>query len=213
VDGKEQGVSGPRFIRVVAPFAAALVTIVLMTVVAGAHHTDLQDPDDARGKLDVKQVRLAHAPGPPTWTIVTFGEWTIPRMWDRGYLMVLLDTQNGVGPEYYLLVRSTGTALQGSLWRARSYGPDSYLGSVPTRRPSRLSASVQVSLKRLTFGARRSFYRWWVQTVYTSRVCPRTCHDRAPNRGTVLQWRPGMSPTPSPPSPSPSETPTDSPSP
>ena len=204
--------SGARFIRAAAPFAAALVTIVLMTVVAGAHDTDFQDPDDARGKLDVKQVRLAHAPGPPTWTIVTFGEWTTPRMWDRGYLMVLLDTQSGVGPEYYLLVRSTGTALQGSLWRARSFGPDSYLGSVKTRRPSRQSASVQVSLKRLTFGANRSFYRWWVQTVYTSRVCPRTCHDRAPNRGTVLQWRPGMSPTPSPPSPSPSPSPSESPS-
>ena len=74
--GKGQGVSGPRFVRAAAPFAAALVTIVLMTVVAGAHDTDFQDPDDARGKLDVKQVRLAHAPGPPTWTIVTFGEWT-----------------------------------------------------------------------------------------------------------------------------------------
>jgi hypothetical protein len=208
-------VSGSRFIRTVAPFAAALVTIVLMTVVAGAHDTDFQDPDDARGKLDVRQVRLAHAPGPPTWTIVTFGEWTIPRMWDRGYLMILLDTQSGVGPEYYLLVRSTGTALQGSLWRARAYGPDSYLGSVPTRRPSRRSASVQVSLKRLTFGASRSFYRWWAQTVYTNHVCPRTCHDRAPNGGAVLQWRPGRSPTPSPPSqsPSPSPSPTDSPSP
>lgn len=203
--------SGSRFIRAAAPFAAALVTIVLMTVAAGAHDTDFQDPGDVRGKLDVKQVRLAH--GPPTWTIVTFGEWTTRRMWDRGYMMILLDTQSGVSPEFYLLVRSTGTALQGSLWRARSYGPDSYLGSVPTRRPSLRSASVQVSLKRLTFGANRSFYRWWVLTVYTNHACPRTCHDRAPNGGTVLQWRPGMSPTPSPPSPSPSPSPSSSESP
>ena len=205
---------GSRFLRAAAPFAAAIITIALMAVVAGAHDTDFQDPDDARGKLDVKQVRLAHAPGPPTWTIVTFGEWRTVGMWDRGYLMILLDTQSGVGPEFYLLVRSTGTALQGSLWRARSYGPDSYLGSVPTRRPSLRSASVQVALKRLTFGVSRSFYRWWVQTVYTNNVCRRTCHDRAPNGETVLQWRPGMSPTPSPsPSPSPSETPSESPSP
>ena len=200
--------SGSRFLRAAAPFAAAIITIALMAAVAGAHDTDFRDPDDARGRLDVKEVRLAHTAVPPTWTIITFGEWSIAGMWDRGYMMILLDTQAGVGAEYYLLVRSVGTALQGSLWRAHAYGPDSYLGTVPTRRPSRRSASVQVSLKRLTFGASRSFYRWWVQTVYTSDLCRRTCHDRAPNREPVRQWRPGMSPTPtSSPSPSPSDSP------
>lgn len=128
-------------------------------------------------------------------------------MWDRGYFMVLLDTEGGTGTEFYLLIRSAGRALEGSLWRARAVGPDSYLGSVPVRRLSRRSASVQVGLSRLTFGASRSFYRWWVETLYTSDTCRRTCHDVAPNGEPVRQWRPGMSPTPSPPSP------TDSPSP
>jgi hypothetical protein len=210
VAGEGQGVSGSRLLRAAAPFVAALITIVLMTIVAGAHDTDFLDPNDTRGRLDVKQVRLAHVPGPPTWTIITFAEWSTAGMWDRGYIMVLLDTKSGVGAEYYLLVRSAGTALQGSLWRAHAYGPDSYLGSVPTSRPSRRSASVQVSLKRLTFGASRSFYRWWIQTVYTSDLCPRTCHDRAPNQESVLQWRPGMSPTPT---QSESQSPSDSPSP
>ena len=202
--------SGSRLLRVTAPFAAALITIALMSVVAGAHDTDLLDPNDARGRLDVMQVRLAHVPGPPTWTIATYAEWSTAGMWDRGYLMILLDTQAGVGPEYYLLVRSAGKTLQGSLWRAHVTGPDSYLGSVPTSRPSRRSARAQVSLKRLTFGASRSFYRWWVQTVFTSDLCPRTCHDEAPNQAQVVQWRPGMSPTPSPTS---SPPPSDSPSP
>ena len=201
--------SRSRLLRMVAPFAAAVITVALMSVVAGAHDTDFSDPNDARGRLDVKEVRLAHAPG-PTWTIVTFAEWSTAGMWDRGYLMVLLDTQAGVGPEYYLLVRSAGKTLQGSLWRAHATGPDSYLGTVPTSRPSRRAATVHVALWRLTFGASRSFYRWWVETVYTSDVCPRTCHDRAPNGESVLQWRPGMSPTPSPTS---SPSPTDSPSP
>jgi hypothetical protein len=201
-------VSGSRFFRAAAPFVAAIVTVALMAAVAGAHDTDFQDPDDARGRLDVKQVRLAHVPGPPTWTIVTFGEWTTAGMWDRGYIMVQLDTAGGVGAEYYLLVRSAGTALQGSLWRAHAYGPDSYLGSALTKRPSRRSASVQVRMSRLTFGASRSFYRWWVITVYTSDLCRRTCHDRAPNQESVWQWRAGMSPTPtSSPSPSPSDSP------
>jgi hypothetical protein len=202
-------VSRSRLLRVASPFAAAAITVALMSVVAGAHDTDFNDPNDARGRLDVKEVRLAHVPGPPTWTIVTFAEWSTAGMWDRGYLMVLLDTQAGAGPEYYLLVRSAGKTLQGSLWRAHTTGPDSYLGSVPTSRPSRRAASVQVGLSRLTFGASRAFYRWWVQTVYTSDLCPRTCHDQAPNGDPVLQWRPGMSPTPSPSSsPSSSGSPT-----
>lgn len=199
--------SRPYVLRASAPFAAALVTVALVAMVAGAHHTDLLDPNDTRGKLDVRQVRLAHQPLPLVWTVVTFAEWRSAEMWDRGYIMVLLDTSAGKGAEFYLLVRSVGSVLRGSLWRARSFGPDSYLGKVPVRRLSPRSASVQVGLSRLRFGAKRSSYRWWVQTVFTGRTCQRTCQDRAPNGGSVLQWRPGMSPSPSPSSPSPTDDP------
>jgi hypothetical protein len=204
--------SRPYLLRASAPFAAALVTVALVAVVAGAHHTDLLDPNDTRGKLDVRQVRVAHQPLPPEWTVVTFAEWRTAEMWDRGYIMVLLDTSGGGRPEYYLLVRSVGSVLRGSLWRARIYGPDSHLGNIPVRRPSLRSASVQVSLSRLKFGASRSFYRWWVQTVFTGQTCRRTCQDRAPNGEPIRQWRPGMSPSPSSPSPS-SPSPTGSPTP
>jgi hypothetical protein len=181
-----------------ALLAAAALVVPLLSVVAGAHDSDLVDPNDTRGSLDVRQVRLAHQPGPPQWTIVTFEEWRTAAMWDRGYLMVLLDTEGGAGAEYYLLVRSAGTVLQGSLWRVRATGPDSFVDSVPTKRFSRRSATVQVGLARLVFGPRRTFYRWWVQTVFTSDICRRTCHDRAPNGESILQWRPRMSPSPSP---------------
>ncbi len=195
-----------RAVRAAAPFVATFVTVLLIAIVARAHDTDLLDPDDTRGKLDVRQVRLAHDAGPPLWTVVTFARWGIGEMWDRGYVMVLLDTQGGEAPDFYLLVRSNGSAMGGMLWRVHAYGPDSYLGTVPVQRLSLKSVSVQVSLSRLTFGTNRKFYRWWVHTVYTSDICRRTCHDRAPDRASVLQWRPGMSPTPSP-------SPTDSPSP
>jgi hypothetical protein len=190
-------VSGTGRVRVVAPFAAALVTVVAMALVAGAHHTDLVDRNDARGKLDVREVRLRHEGTPPFWSVVTFAEWGVREMWDRGYVMVLLDTAKGEAAEYYLLVRSNGRAMEGSLWRVRAVGPDSRLGTVEVRRLSRRSVSVQVGLFRLTFGEKRDFYRWWVHTTYTSDVCRRTCHDRAPNRGGVVQWRPGRSPSPS----------------
>ena len=200
--------SSSRLLRAAAPFSAALVTIALMAAVAGAHHTDRMDPNDTPGKFDVKRVRFRHTPAPPRWTIVTFAEWGTREIWDRGYMMVMLDTAAGGGPEHYALVRSTGRALAGSLWRVRNVGPDTYLGSLTVRRPSRQSASVEVGLYRLRFGENRTFYRWWVETLFTDDTCPRTCHDRAPNRSGVSQWRPGMSPTPSPsPSPSPSASP------
>jgi hypothetical protein len=176
-----------------------------MALAAGAHHTDLTDPDDARGKLDVREVRFDHA-GTPRWTVVTFSKWGNLEMWDRGFVEVLLDTRQSQLAEYYLLVRTDRTRIEGSLWRLRRFGPDSYLGAVGVDRLSLRSVSVQVRLRRLRFGEQRDFYRWWVHTVVTSESCPRTCHDVAPNGAPVLQWRPGRSPSPSvtnSPSPSP----------
>ena len=190
--------SARRLLPALAPFGAALVTVALITAIAGAHDTDLTDPNDTRGILDVRQVRLAHKPGPPAWTIETFAEWSTPKIWDRGYLMVLLDTSGEAAAEYYLLVRSAGASLLGSLWRAHHVGPDSYLRSVPVQRFSRRSATVQVRLSRLTFGAKRLFYRWRVQTFFTGERCQLTCQDRVPKGDPILQWRPGMSPSPSP---------------
>jgi hypothetical protein len=202
-------------VRAVAPFLVVLVTVLFASIAADAHHTDLRDPDDTRGALDVREVRLAHEGGPPAWSIVTFAKWGVLGMWDRGYLIVFLDTQGSPEAEYYLLIRSDRWSLEGTLWRAHVYGPDSLLGTVPVWRQSGRSASVRVRLTRLTFGPNRIFYRWWAETVYTSDGCRRSCHDRAPNgTATVLQWRPGMSPTPSPsPSPTSTPTPTSAPSP
>jgi hypothetical protein len=195
--------SATRWIRLLLPFAAAAVTVALLAVTAGAHHTDATDPNDTRGKLDVRAVRMGHRFGTPNWTVVTFGKWRTPSIWDRGYFFVMLDTKGRKAPEHYLMVRSLGTSLVGSLWRLRKGGSDSYLGSVPVSRPNLRSANVQVRLGRLSFGERRRFYRWWAETLFTSDVCRRVCIDRAP-KDPVLQWRPGMSPSPSvSPSPSP----------
>jgi hypothetical protein len=187
---------GERWWRVVLPFVAAAATVLVMAFVAGAHDTDLTDPDDARGKLDIRRVALEHEGQPPRWTIVTFGRWRTYEMWDRGYLEVLIDTRRSTNPEYYLLLRADRWTLNGSLWRIHAYGPDSYLGTVTVGRPSLRSVTVQVALWRLQFPETRDFYRWRVHTVVTSDGCPRTCHDHAPNGAWVLQWRPGRSPTP-----------------
>jgi hypothetical protein len=205
VAAEGERVSWSRSLRTIAPFAGTIVTVALVAAIAGAHDTDITDRNDTPGRLDIQEMRLAHQPGPPRWAFVTFGEWGTKQIWDRGYLIVMLDTRRGVAAEHYLLVRSTGASLVGSLWRIRSVGPDSFLGQVPVKRWSSRNVTVQVGLSRLEFGASRAFYRWWAETLFTSDLCRRTCHDRAPDVDAVLQWRPGMSPSPSPsPSGSPS---------
>ena len=195
-----------RLLHTAFPFVAAIVTLVLVALAAGAHDTDRTDGNDTKGKLDIRQVRLVHDTPTQIWTVLTFARWGVYEMWDRGYLEILLDTRRGEAAEYYLLVRSNRFQLLGSLWRSHASGPDSYLGTVPVSRPSRRAMRVQVGLWRLRFGEKRDFYRWRVHTLFTSDACRRTCHDYAPNGTSVLQWRPGKSPSPTG-SPSPTESP------
>ena len=191
--------------RSLGSFVVAIAVASIAAITASAHDTDLKDPNDTRGTLDIRQVKLAHEDRPPMWTVVTFAEWRIHEIWDRGYVEILLDTRRDERPEYYALIRANEWTLEGTLWRIREIGPDSYLGTVPLKRMSGRSVSATVGLWRLEFGERRDYYRWQVHTIFTSDVCRRSCHDLAPNRAAVLQWRPGRSPSPSvSPSPSPS---------
>ena len=203
VAGKGPGVKWSRFLRAAAPLVVALATIALLAAVAGAHHTDRLDPNDTIGKLDVREVRLAHTPGPPRWTVETFAEWGTREIWDRGYIVIMLDTADGAGPEHYLLVRSSGRQLVGSLWRVRSGGSD-VLGSLEVDRFSRRSATVKVALSRLDFRWEAVLLSVVGRDALLRRHVPPNLPRSHPQQGALVQWRPGMSPTPSPsPSPSP----------
>ena len=159
-----------------------------------------------RGKLDVSTVRLAHQPAARSGRF-TYQEWSIREMWDRGYLMVMLDTREGAPADHYVLVRSNLFSLEGTL-----ADPLRGAGLLPRHRPRAEVHAERVDPGRAqpaAWGATRPFYRWWVQTIVTSDRCPHTCQDRAPNGGaTALNWRPGMSPSPS---PSPTSTPSPTP--
>ena len=135
-------------------------------------------------------------------TVITFAEWTPASIWDRGNAYVFLDTEAAAAPEYFVLVRSTGTDMQATLWRDRREGRDSALRRVRVWRRSRDGVTVAIPIKSLSFGPSRDSYFWWATTGFSGRLCPRTCLDRAPDAGSVEQWRPGMSPSPPTPSPS-----------
>lgn len=198
--------SSSSSMRPAVPFvvAASIALLAIVASAAPAFHAGVADPNDTRGRLDVRRVRLAHRGGTEV-TVITFASWSPSAIWDRGNLYVFLDTSGGPDAEYFVLVRSTGQDLQASLWRDRPDRRDRFLRNVKVRRKTSNGASVRLPIKSLEFGGFRTSYFWWATTTFTSDRCRRTCVDRAPDDGSVEQWRPGMSPTPTPsPSPSPS---------
>lgn len=182
---------------------AVTVSLVLAVAAAGlavAVTSRLTDPADTAGVLDVRQVKFAHPKGePPAWSVITAAPWKVGPLWDRGYVFVQLDTMLSEAADYYALIRSDGRSMRGELFRVRRDARDTATATLTVWRKANDSVSVKVPLKLMKFGPKRTYYRWWVVTSLTSEKCPASCIDRAPDQGSVQQWRPGMSPTPSPP--------------
>jgi hypothetical protein len=182
----------------------ALVTAValvgLLSALAWAEHADYQDGNDTASVLDVHVVKFNQPKGEaPAWTVITFAKWKVGQIWDRGYVYLEIDTEGRERADYYALIRSKGTGLAAQLFKVATKrgGTDRAMGHVVVWRKTNNGVSVRIPLKRLRFGPYRRYYRWWVETSFTSGKCPYTCIDRVPNDGSVQQWRPGMSPSPS----------------
>lgn len=184
-------------------FGAAAVVVVATAVVvfAVSGRTSYPDGNDTRGVLDVEVVHYDKVPDEPqSWTVVTIAPWRIGQLWDAGYITVWFDTEGAESPDHYALVRSTGSRLDGVLIRVSHQpgGRDRVVATLRVWRKTNDGVSVRVPLALLDVGPFKESYRWWVVTSLTTEKCPATCLDRVPDRGSVEQWLPGMSPTPTP---------------
>jgi hypothetical protein len=161
----------------------ASLAVGLSAPPATAAVTRVDDGNDTPGRLDIRYVSREHV-NYPRFNIHTFARWSVRSIWDRGNLVVRLDTRHGERFDYYALIRADGGRLVASLWRDYRRRADGYRGSLPEGRTGRRSAYVVVPLKRLDFGAARSVYRWQAETLYIgpTRCNQRLCIDRAPNR-------------------------------
>ncbi len=193
-----------RALPLIGVIATVLVVCVVALATGAGSRAQLDDPNDVKGLLDVRRVWFDPNAGPPRWTVLTFGEWMPSQIPDRGFVFVYLDTAGDERGDYFVLVRSDGRALSGSLWRDPKHGPNVRVRSITVTRGSRSSVAVQIPVGSI-LGAFRSSYRWWVVTTFTGRVCRATCVDRVPDSGAYEQ------PVGSP-SPTPTVTPTASPS-
>ena len=158
----------------------------------------VDDPNDTDGLLDVHEVRFRDAVGdPPSWTVITFRDWTVREIWDRGYVLLFLDTLGSPRADYYALVRADRNRLLGSLWRDRT-DRDRRLFEVAVRKRGGDGVEVHVPLRRLSVGVHRTVYRWSVTTLFTGGSCHRPCADFAPDASMVEQPLPSASPSISP---------------
>jgi hypothetical protein len=116
----------------------------------------------------------------PVWKVQTGSRWSVRKMWDRGFILLYLDTFGADVSDYYALIRSTGGRLRATLYRNGHR-----LARLAVWRGGRRTVFVRISLGQLLTGATRHFYRWRVLTV-TDR-CRRTCFDRVPSEGSLVQ--------------------------
>lgn len=192
---------------------AALVGLAIaLPLLAVASHVDVRDPNDTRGVLDVRRVDVIGSER-PTWKVITFSDWTVARLWDKGYFLVHLDTFGSARYDYYALVRSNGYRMKGTLVRDRQGEPDFNVAKLRAWHPTRTSIKVRVPLSRMRIGAQRLQYFWQIQTLFSSKPCVEICIDDAPNNGGVAEPIPGRTPEPIPnPTFSPTVMPTVTPS-
>ena len=198
--------------RLLLLLAALLGLAVALPLLAVASHVEVRDPNDTRGILDVRRVDVSGTER-PTWQVITFSDWTVARLWDKGYLLVRLDTFGSARYDYYALVRSNGRGLKGTLVRDRQGKPDFNMSKLTAWHPTRTSIKVRIPLSRMRVGERRLEYFWQIQTLFSNKSCTRICIDDAPNDGGVAEPIPGRTPDPIPnPTIAPTLTPTATPS-
>jgi hypothetical protein len=137
------------------------------------------DENDTHGFLDVKQVDSFLETEEPVWKVVTMSRWSAFKMWDRGFVVVYLDTFGAELPDYYALIRSVGTRLRGTLFRNSHK-----VARLEVWRRNARSVSIRIPMEKLTLGERRGFFRWRVVTL-TDR-CRRICFDRIPDEGALV---------------------------
>lgn len=173
-----------------AVVALAVALVVLGAAPAWASHTDLTDPDDVDGRLDLEWVLLEHDADPFLWTLRTFREWKPRELWDRGYLLVELDTRRDEQTDYVAMIRSTGRALEGLLLRTRRDGSQARIAVLDAWKAGPDGAGIALPLDAVRFGDGRTSFRWSASSLFTGSACPRTCIDRAPDEGLVEQELP-----------------------
>jgi hypothetical protein len=185
--------AGSPAVRRAGSVGIALGLVVAVSLTAWAALSVVHDANDTRGLFDVRTVRLDPTK-PPEWTVITFSSWTIQSVWDRGYVLVYLDTMGTDDPDYYGLIRSDGDVMRADLYRDLNTN-DHRIRTLKVWRNGGHQVSLRIPLGFVKIGVHRTLYRWSVLTLFTSSKCHVPCVDTAPDSGMIDQT---LSPSPTP---------------
>jgi hypothetical protein len=176
---------------------AALAALAFFPLSASAWHQDVTDPDDTKGRLDIRRVETWGAHRDMGYEIKTFRRWTVAEMWDAGFIAVNVDTWGTARTDYYVLVRSTGRTIEGLLFRDREKKRDYIMRKVKVWRPDRRTVRFRFPWDDVRIPDSRLAVRWFVSSIFSNDYCLNVCIDRAPNSGQVTTMiRPSPTPTP-----------------
>lgn len=162
--------------------ALTVAVVVPLAAPVQASHVNVADGEDSRGPLDVRRV-VPSGGAYAKWRIDSYTRWSRRMIWDRGYLMVYLDTFGTKRHDYYALIWADKRRLRATLVRDRREKSDIAVRPLPLGRPSPRSVRVTVGLKNLKLGKDRATYNWYLQTLWTGAECRRVCFDWAPDIG------------------------------
>ncbi|MGH2821059.1 MAG: hypothetical protein ACRDJ5_10450 [Actinomycetota bacterium] len=156
---------------------AAVSGALLVPMGASATHLDVSDPNDSKGRLDIREVVTLEKPA--RWRIRSGVRWRVPKIWDKGYFYVFFDTTGDEDYERYAFVRSNGRRLVAGMWRQRRRRSDVRESWLRVRRSSPRNLSIRVPSRRLQLPPRRRFYAWETLSQYLSSRCSGgVCLDR-----------------------------------
>ncbi len=167
-----------KFLKLVP--LVALIAVVLGATPASAATMEISDPNDVRGKLDLRQV-IRSGEDKLTWRLITYKGWSVAEIWSVGSLVVELDTRFDTAPDYYVTIFPTHDKLKARLFRDRRNKKDYQIGKIKVWRKNGKSASIQFSLNRVKIEEGRTTYSWRGQTLFNGSVgCSEVCFDMAP---------------------------------
>lgn len=148
-----------------------------------------KDPNDSRGRLDVKVVRHAHSDNAKTLkhVVITREGWTTRAFGRKGTIFFVFSWRGNNCAETHVWVDVKDGALR-ARWRAwdplgcgrgdDSGGWGEFYGKPRVRKTS--LTRLVLLVPRTLLPRRIDSYRWAVTTLWS---CKKPCGDKAPDRG------------------------------
>jgi hypothetical protein len=166
-----------RLIKTTLPLITMLCGLLMPSAHGDSSRTG--DPNDTRGRFDVRAVRQSHDGERILHSVHTFKRWGSTRLsGDESYIGFYLDAgEEGTKGDRFVWVRfKPSRGLYAQLFRPLTHANGERLGSVRVARPDLRSVAISLRRGQLTEGLANG-YRWRVTTSFEKSTKKGPCGD------------------------------------